>query len=43
MYQQKLPEFERPGQKLDVNNQHFNIKQKKMNYKGKTDPNSQYN
>jgi len=26
MYQQKFPEFERPAQKLEVNNQHFNIK-----------------
>ena len=38
MYPQIFPEFERPAQKLEVNNQHFNIKLKKMNYKGKTVP-----
>ena len=38
MYPQIFPEFERPAQKLEVNNQDFNIKLKKMNYKGKTVP-----
>ena len=38
LYQEIFPEFAKPAQKLGANAQDFNIKQRKMNYKGKTDP-----
>ena len=38
LYQEIFPEFPRPTQKPEASTQDFNIKQKKMNYKEKTDP-----
>ena len=38
LYQETFPEFAGPAQKLDAITQDFNIRQRKMNYKGKTDP-----
>ena len=38
LYQEIFPEFARPAYKLGANTQDFNVKQRKMNYKGKTDP-----
>jgi hypothetical protein len=38
VYQEQFPQFARPGSKPEANMQDFNIKQRKMNYEGKTDP-----
>ena len=38
LYLEIFPEFARPAYKPEANTQDFNIKWRKMNYKGKTDP-----